>query len=61
VANFLAARGATLTDLATGKSLEDVYFETVGAAAADAGAEADAAPAGAPAARGRRRGRRHSR
>jgi ABC-2 type transport system ATP-binding protein len=55
VANFLAARGATLTDLATGKSLEDVYFETVGAAAADA------APAGAAAAGGRRRGRRHSR
>ncbi len=32
VANFLAARGATLTDLATGKTLEDVYFETVGMA-----------------------------
>ena len=32
MANFLAARGATLTDLATGKTLEDVYFETVGAA-----------------------------
>ena len=33
VANFLAARGATLTDLVVGKTLEDVYFETVGAAA----------------------------
>ena len=33
VTSFLAARDATLTDLATGKSLEDVYFETVGAAA----------------------------
>ncbi len=30
VANFLAARGATLTDLVAGKTLEDVYFETVG-------------------------------
>ena len=35
VANFLAARGATLTDLVVGKTLEDVYFETVGAAADD--------------------------
>lgn len=33
VATFLAERGATLTDLAVGKSLEDVYFETVGAVA----------------------------
>ena len=33
VANFLAARGATLTDLVAGKTLEDVYFETVGASA----------------------------
>jgi ABC-2 type transport system ATP-binding protein len=48
VANFLAAQGATLTDLATGKSLEDVYFETVGAAAsaADDGAPEAARPAG---------------
>ena len=30
VANFLAARGATLTDLVAGRTLEDVYFETVG-------------------------------
>ena len=35
VANFLAARGATLTDLVAGKTLEDVYFETVGAAAGE--------------------------
>ena len=35
VANFLAARGAVLTDLVVGKTLEDVYFDTVGAAAAD--------------------------
>ena len=33
VATFLAARGATLTDLVAGKTLEDVYFEAVGAAA----------------------------
>lgn len=33
VATFLAEQGATLTDLAVGKSLEDVYFETVGASA----------------------------
>ena len=53
VANFLAARGATLTDLVVGKTLEDVYFEAVGAAAADH------APADAPrsATSRRRRGR----
>jgi ABC-2 type transport system ATP-binding protein len=55
VANFLAARGAILTDLATGKTLEDVYFETVGMAA---GAVPDAAPSGAA---GGRRGRRRAR
>ena len=38
VANFLAARGAALTDLVVGKTLEDVYFETVGSAAAEPGA-----------------------
>ena len=37
IATFLAERGATLTDLVTGKTLEDVYFEAVGAAAAVAG------------------------
>ena len=59
VANFLAAQGATLTDLATGKTLEDVYFEAVGAAA-EAGP--DEAPAGgARAGRGGRRGRRRAR
>jgi ABC-2 type transport system ATP-binding protein len=42
VATFLAERGATLTDLAVGKSLEDVYFETVGAAAREAGEPPDA-------------------
>ena len=54
VANFLAARGATLTDLATGKTLEDVYFETVGVAD-------EAVPDEAPGARGRRARRRRGR
>jgi hypothetical protein len=53
VANFLAARGATLTDLATGKTLEDVYFETVGAA----GEAMPEATVGGRRGRGRRRGR----
>jgi hypothetical protein len=54
VTNFLAVRDATLTDLATGKSLEDVYFETVGAAA-EAAPEETSAPA-----TGRGRGRRRA-
>jgi ABC-2 type transport system ATP-binding protein len=58
VANFLAARGATLTDLVVGKTLEDVYFETVGAAAAitpdDRPAEVGRSPGRGP---GRRRRR----
>ena len=55
VATFLAARGATLTDLVAGRTLEDVYFEAVGAAAT---AAADAAgEATAPRRRGRGRGR----
>jgi ABC-2 type transport system ATP-binding protein len=33
LATWLAARDATLTDLVTGRSLEDVYFEAVGPAA----------------------------
>jgi ABC-2 type transport system ATP-binding protein len=37
IATFLADRGATLTDLVAGKTLEDVYFEAVGAAAAVTG------------------------
>jgi ABC-2 type transport system ATP-binding protein len=55
VANFLAARGATLTDLVAGKTLEDVYFETVGAAAADTPGPSPADDAGS--ARRRRRNR----
>ena len=59
VANFLAARGATLTDLVAGKTLEDVYFETVGAAAA--GAAAADAPDESPAADAGSARRRRSR
>jgi ABC-2 type transport system ATP-binding protein len=44
VATFLADRGATLTDLAVGKSLEEIYFETVGVST---GRE-DEPPAGGP-------------
>jgi ABC-2 type transport system ATP-binding protein len=60
VANFLAARGAALTDLVVGKTLEDVYFETVGSAAAE---QAPADGTGSPASRrrGGSRGRRRSR
>ena len=53
VATWLAGRGVTLTDLATGRTLEDVYFEVVGAAAREpAGRGGEPAPA-----RGRRRRR----
>jgi ABC-2 type transport system ATP-binding protein len=62
VANFLAARGASLTDLVVGKTLEDVYFETVGAAAADqAPTEATEAETSRRRGRGRGRGRRQPR
>jgi hypothetical protein len=57
VTNFLAARDATLTDLATGKSLEDVYFETVGAAAEAAPEQASAPARGGGRGRNRRRAR----
>jgi ABC-2 type transport system ATP-binding protein len=65
VANFLAARGAALTDLVVGRTLEDLYFETVGAAAASApdGTAADAAGTGRSSRSGRsgRSGRSRSR
>jgi ABC-2 type transport system ATP-binding protein len=57
VANFLAARGAALTDLVVGKTLEDVYFETVGAAADQAADEETGAATSGRRNRGRRRGR----
>jgi ABC-2 type transport system ATP-binding protein len=54
IATFLAGRGTTLTDLVAGRTLEDVYFEAVGAAAATAPEErVDAEPGR----RGRSRGR----
>ncbi len=57
VANFLAARGATLTDLVAGKTLEDVYFETVGAASETTPDETPAGAVGTARRRARRRGR----
>ena len=52
VASWLAGRGVSLTDLATGRTLEDVYFEVVGAAAQEPAPEAEPSTP-----RGRRRGR----
>jgi ABC-2 type transport system ATP-binding protein len=56
LATWLAARDATLTDLVTGRSLEDVYFEAVGP-----GARQDTETAPAPAPGGRRANRRRGR
>ena len=42
LATWLAARDATLTDLVTGRTLEEVYFEAVGAAARHGADPADA-------------------
>jgi ABC-2 type transport system ATP-binding protein len=57
LATWLAARDATLTDLVTGRTLEDVYFDAVGAAALQ---QTDSSGEGADreAAAGRRAGRR---
>jgi len=52
VATWLAGRGVTLTDLATGRTLEDVYFEVVGAAAREPDEVAEP-----PSVRGRERDR----
>jgi hypothetical protein len=67
LATWLAARDATLSDLVTGRTLEDVYFDAVGAAALqqtesstddpDDGEE-DGSPGRGPRHGGRRRGRR---
>jgi ABC-2 type transport system ATP-binding protein len=59
VANFLAERGATLTDLVAGKTLEDVYLETVGTAAVTDAVTVE--PAERQADAGRRQGRRQGR
>jgi ABC-2 type transport system ATP-binding protein len=50
LATWLAARQATLTDLVTGRTLEEVYLEAVGSAALESSALAPSAP-------GARRGR----
>jgi ABC-2 type transport system ATP-binding protein len=55
LATWLAARDATLTDLVTGRSLEDVYFDAVGAAALQQ-TESEGGEGGESGA-GRRRGR----
>jgi ABC-2 type transport system ATP-binding protein len=55
LATWLAQRDATLSDLVTARTLEEVYFEAVGAVA---GQETEPAPPGAPGGRGRRRGGR---
>jgi len=55
VATFLADRDTTITDLVAGRSLEDAYFEAVGAAAALTGDD-PAEPTRSR--RSRRRGRR---
>jgi ABC-2 type transport system ATP-binding protein len=57
VATWLAGQGADLTDLSTGRSLEDVYFDAVGAEAAEegTGAGADDGPGGGRGRRGRSR------
>jgi hypothetical protein len=41
LANWLAERQANLTDLVSGSTLEDVYFEAVGPAAVQPAAEPD--------------------
>ncbi len=57
IATFLADRDTTLTDLVAGRSLEDVYFEAVGAAAAPTG-DVPAEPTGRRRSRSRRPRRR---
>jgi ABC-2 type transport system ATP-binding protein len=56
VTAWLAGRGVTLRDLSTGPSLEDVYFDVVGAQ--DAGALDDDDAEGTAGRQGRRRARR---
>jgi ABC-2 type transport system ATP-binding protein len=55
LATWLAERNATLTDLVTGRSLEEVYFEAVGPVALQ---DAEPGSAGSGSRRGRRRGAR---
>jgi ABC-2 type transport system ATP-binding protein len=55
LATWLAERDAVLTDLATGRTLEEVYFEAVGSASRP---DKEPASPGLPRRRGRERGRR---
>ena len=63
VATWLAERGAALTDLVAGRTLEDVYFEAVGAATAATTEpeETDTRPPGRGRGRAWRRGARRER
>jgi ABC-2 type transport system ATP-binding protein len=61
VATFLAEKGAALTELVAGRTLEDVYFSAVGGAAEEEPAEEAGTGAGRRArGRGQARGRRRS-
>jgi ABC-2 type transport system ATP-binding protein len=55
IATHLAERGAALTDLVVGHTLEDVYFAAVGAAAAQVNGDGDTEPDASRSTRGRRR------
>ena len=61
VATWLAERGAALTDLVAGRTLEDVYFEAVGAATAATPAPEETDTRRPGRGRGRRRGARRER
>jgi ABC-2 type transport system ATP-binding protein len=63
LATWLAGRDATLTDLVTGRTLEDVYFDAVGAAALQQSesVSGDADRGGTDDSRAARRGRRRGR
>jgi ABC-2 type transport system ATP-binding protein len=58
LATWLAERDATLTDLVTGRTLEEVYFEAVGPVSPPDPEAAATAPARGRGGRDRRRGRR---
>ncbi len=57
IATWLAERDASLTDLTAGRTLEDVYFDVVGAAAHQRDDEPDLAPVRRRRGRGRGRSR----
>jgi ABC-2 type transport system ATP-binding protein len=57
VANWLAEHQANLTDLTTGRTLEDVYLDAVGAAAVETAGPADTSTSSRRGRRSRRRNR----